>query len=411
MKRNKRGFIKLICASLIAYNLTATVNGKEYKDNQSNEKNISIVENAVQDYIERVEKSAVPGSLIAVGNLEYSDGYKFIDRVLYDDNDEVVDLTNDSRYLYFTGANIDKETLELMNLRKSNTKAIILSSSSITNDCISSLPSSLFLLSLNRCNYLTDLSELPTYCPNLQTLNLNNTNIDNFDFIYDLPNLRVLNASESLGVTEELISYLNANNIETNITRDDIELKETLVEIKNSITTDDMSEKEKVHAICLYVLDHMQYDINLMDDSNDNPIGFALSQEKGVCISYSYLTDALLTLAGIETYKIDNMSHAWNIIKVDGNYYYIDTTAMDSKSDLRYTTTTVDSNLTIIPSSLKEDIISGSTNDQKHNYSVNSKMFNLMLFCSLTNVVVSLDASISIKNVCNSCKKLVLFNK
>ena len=88
MKRNKRGFIKLICASLIAYNLTATVNGKEYKDNQSNEKNISIVENAVQDYIERVEKSAVPGSLIAVGNLEYSDGYKFIDRVLYDDNDE-----------------------------------------------------------------------------------------------------------------------------------------------------------------------------------------------------------------------------------------------------------------------------------------------------------------------------------
>ena len=40
--------------------------------------------------------------MIAVGNLEYSDGYKFIDRVLYDDNDEVVDLTNDSRYLYFT---------------------------------------------------------------------------------------------------------------------------------------------------------------------------------------------------------------------------------------------------------------------------------------------------------------------
>ena len=51
---------------------------------------------------------------------------------------------------------------------------------------------------------------------------------------------------------------------------------------------------------------------------------YMLDNKGGVCASYAYLTNVLLRKAGIESYEITSDSHAWNVIELDGKYYYLD---------------------------------------------------------------------------------------
>jgi hypothetical protein len=51
-----------------------------------------------------------------------------------------------------------------------------------------------------------------------------------------------------------------------------------------------------------------------------------LNENKGVCEGIAYTTNVLLRLAGIESYLLENTLHAWNLICIDDEYYYIDVT-------------------------------------------------------------------------------------
>lgn len=432
IKNNKKNFFRLVLSSLISLGLFKGINYQEKSIFDDYEVKVdNAIENTVIQYQDTIINSSVPDSLVAVGNLGYGNNYVFKNRILYDEDNNVVDLTGDSRTLYFNGANIDKESLELMNLNKSCTEAVILSSSSITDDCIKYLPSTVRCLSLKRCNFLTDLSELPNYCPNIEVLYLNNTNLNTLDFIYELPKLKKLEASETLCVTEELLDYLHENDIVTDITDEDIRLQEKLENIKNSIITEDMSEEERIQAICLYVLNNLEYDIDLSIQSNENPITLACLEGKGVCVSYAHLLDALLSISGIESYRIDNMSHAWNLVKLGERYYYIDPTTMDGDSKLYNflltkfnidkgymfdptlsnmdgSTTVIDSDLTIIPSELEDDVLKQNVSTQKYNYSFNPTVCNLLIMRFFILGFASIQGYSTTKNIVNSYKKLTL---
>ncbi len=432
MKRNKKSLMNLVCTSLLACGLASAVKSCELKIyDDLNEKKITSVEDNVKEYVYDIEESYKDDFLVAVGSLEEEGKYRFCDRVLYDEEDNVVDLNGNSKYLYFKGTNVSKESLDIMNLQDAKTEVLFFSSSSLTDDCISSFPSTLKVLSLKKCNFLTDLSSLPKYCPNLEYLYLDGTTIDSLDFIYELPKLKKLKALETLCVTEELLEYLDKMGISTNVSYADIELQNELKSIVNNIVSESMSDEEKVKAVCGYVLNRLEYDIEVMAESNSNPISFAFSSGKGVCISFAHLTNALLELAGIESYCVDNMYHIWNLLKIDDKYYYIDTSFMRSSDILLNwflekfnigasymvdplisncnSITPIDSNLTILPEQIKNDVLSLQSSTHKYSYSLsNLSMFELYLLRLLIIAYAGGQTLICSKEILDNQKKLIL---
>lgn len=81
----------------------------------------------------------------------------------------------------------------------------------------------------------------------------------------------------------------------------------------------------------LYVFEKLITEVDYVDDSEDNQniISVFLNHET-ICQGYAYATQYLLEKLGIScTTVLGNVSdgpHAWNLAKLDGEYYYIDTT-------------------------------------------------------------------------------------
>lgn len=257
----------------------------------------------------------------------------FKDDFLYDNSGNKIDLVGFSAPIYFIRYNLNEETLNNMNLKMSNVKRITLDSSSISNDCINYLPSSVENLSLNYCNFITSLDNLPYVCPQIIKLSINGTgSLSDLDFIYNLKNLKQIEMSNSYLVTQELLDYLKENNIKTNITQKDVENSKTINEILTSIILPDMTDVEKIHSICFYVLENYGFDLKLDVESSKDPLNCMLDNKKGVCTGYSYLANILLNKAGIRSFSVRNLDHCWNIIELDNQFYYLDVTYMEGSS-------------------------------------------------------------------------------
>lgn len=81
-----------------------------------------------------------------------------------------------------------------------------------------------------------------------------------------------------------------------------------------------------------FVFSYLAWNVSYSDDSinNQNIISVFLEKET-VCQGYASATQYLLKKLGIQSTVItgtigDNIRHAWNLVKLDGEYYYMDTT-------------------------------------------------------------------------------------
>ncbi|MFJ7951913.1 transglutaminase domain-containing protein [Lysinibacillus sp. NPDC096418] len=113
-------------------------------------------------------------------------------------------------------------------------------------------------------------------------------------------------------------------------------------DILASIVTSSMSDVEKVKAVNDYIVSHTAY----TDETNSSPHSAytVLAERGGVCQGYALLAHSMLQKLGIETEYIvgyvGEIGHAWNLVKLEGQWYHLDTTwndpVPDRKGAVRY---------------------------------------------------------------------------
>lgn len=379
-----------ICNDLVDVIEYYYVIGKSNKE--QNDRNSDAIKELLKDTI-----------LVAETNSDIEQDYYFNDGYLYDKNGNLFSLDGEERSISFFSCNIDNDVLDNIDLVKSKTKSLSLDYSNVDDGCIDYFPSTLEELSLRKCLYITNLNGVGDRCPNIKSINLDNAiSLSDLSFVYELSNLEEIYLNGCPYITSEFLEYLNDNNIISNLSEADVINSKKIDSIIEEIISIDMSDEEKVRAVCLYVLDNMEYDVASIVESNNNPIECFLKKGKGVCASYAYLTNVLLNKAGVCSYVAVNENHGWNLIKLDGEYYYVDTTNMDGSlfNKMLLSIFNISCDYMVNPKSTDLNAMSGISDDEtmiatsivydivvnnKNNIDIFEKYGNMML-CGLSSI-------------------------
>lgn len=118
----------------------------------------------------------------------------------------------------------------------------------------------------------------------------------------------------------------------------------------SSLIPADASDYEKVRIVYTYVIDNTQYQAS--DD--DQSIAGVFWKKEAVCAGYAGAVQYLLERIGVPCIYVDGSTqgstegHAWNIVKLDGEYYYVDATNGDQPDFLNGNAAQLEKHKTII---------------------------------------------------------------
>lgn len=105
------------------------------------------------------------------------------------------------------------------------------------------------------------------------------------------------------------------------------ELNKKISSVLTSLGVSKMSPVAKVKAIHDYVVNTVQYDLTMTDHSAYG--GLVASKHTTVCQGYALLMYKMLTEAGVPAHYVTGYAgeaHAWNIVQINGTWYYLDAT-------------------------------------------------------------------------------------
>ena len=207
---------------------------------------------------------------------------------------------------------------------------------------------------MNYINKLTKLEEIQlagTRVTDISGLK-NNPNLRFLGLPYDIGDINKIKELSSINevdfnsitetkVTNELISYLENNNINYPVNFDR-NIKSKIDSIINSLNiNDNMTDFEKIKKVTEYV--HLNYEgsqdglDSYCQNGNCNyttSLDQIINSGYGVCHDYSVLGYTLLKLVGVDVYYVSGYAkfkdddgryaHAWNVVKIDGEYYGLD---------------------------------------------------------------------------------------
>ncbi|MFP7202527.1 DUF5050 domain-containing protein [Lysinibacillus halotolerans] len=120
----------------------------------------------------------------------------------------------------------------------------------------------------------------------------------------------------------------------TNPAQEDV-VNEKVASILSTVDAESMSDFQKVKFVNDYIVKNTEYSTNTAASPHS---AYAVIQEnKGVCQGYALLALKMLQALGVETkYVVGEVytgGHAWNLVKVDGEWYHLDTTWNDPTPD------------------------------------------------------------------------------
>lgn len=120
----------------------------------------------------------------------------------------------------------------------------------------------------------------------------------------------------------------------TNIAQEQY-VDQQVAKILSNISPEEMSDFEKVKFVNDYIVKNTAYSTETV--ASPHSACAVLQEGKGVCQGYALLALKLLQELGVETkYVVGEVytgGHAWNLVKVDGEWYHLDTTWNDPVPD------------------------------------------------------------------------------
>ncbi|HCA20745.1 MAG TPA: hypothetical protein DEO87_00010 [Lachnospiraceae bacterium] len=107
-------------------------------------------------------------------------------------------------------------------------------------------------------------------------------------------------------------------------------LYEAVKNIADSCTSPGMADYQKELRLHDYLVNHCQYSYGSPDDENEFRAYGALIDGEAVCSGYAEAMALLLTYSGVECKIVIGSSkdenHAWNLVKISGDWYHLDPT-------------------------------------------------------------------------------------
>lgn len=95
----------------------------------------------------------------------------------------------------------------------------------------------------------------------------------------------------------------------------------------------EVSDYKKVKGVYEYLIENTEYDLDYVDEQD---LCSVLLDGVGVCAGYARSVQYLLHCLGIECLYVTGMTeehHAWNIVKIEGEYYCLDATWGDPQTE------------------------------------------------------------------------------
>ena len=109
-----------------------------------------------------------------------------------------------------------------------------------------------------------------------------------------------------------------------------------LERIVNNLVDRRMSDEEKIKAVNNYLVKIYRYDDTLKSDN----VYTALTTKTTICQGYAMTAYKMFKLMGIDCRIVngehDGISHAWNLVKINGKWYHLDITNNDNIVRDRY---------------------------------------------------------------------------
>ena len=175
-------------------------------------------------------------------------------------------------------------------------------------------------------------------CPELSQVNFDLSNDISGRCFNNCPKLFTINGIEAIkdGSTEfvpELKDYIMKNWQ----TADEVGFIDKFTvnsakKIVSEVTDESMTDIQKVKALHDWVCANTVYGNDKDQYLGDHVDSSVFMDGVAVCEGYAKTYNLLLNEAGIETCFVHNRAHAWNVVKINGEWFHIDTTWDDGEN-------------------------------------------------------------------------------
>ena len=135
----------------------------------------------------------------------------------------------------------------------------------------------------------------------------------------------------------------------------DAAILEKAAGVLDEVIDEDMTAYEKERAVYRWITSHVTYDMDhydklaVLDPDSSNPYG-ALYNGKAICVGFATTFQLFMDMLDVECVTVLGASrqstedHAWNMVRLDGQWYCVDSTwdESDAEPDWKYFNVTSD---------------------------------------------------------------------